>query len=476
MPNAVGAVPGPARMRSIRISATPCRRKRQRSPGRAGAPGHVVRVAQPAGQLGVRRLPVGDVEVAHQHHPLAGRDPRIHERLHVRDLGVAGSGVPVQRQRRGRRRLCRQRVRHDDGQPSPAAEVEPRPQQAGSGPARPVLAHAGVDQGIPGQQPAVRLRHHQHGAVAGVQGGSASSRAGLPRVHLDQPDHVRVQRPHGVDDPGRRVADVDVPGRHPHRHRAGRRLRAAEPAPAPARDARRTSPPPAPARPPAPGPAAPRRTAAAPAAAGTATGANTSVSASGPLRRGATTWTRVSRTSSTGYAGSSQRRTPARRRSGAATAGRRGFRCARAAMVVSRRACDRPVHDRPPDPGRPARGPSSSVRLGVPFGVRPVGDRAAALLAADAAVAAALDRRGRAGPGGGPAAHTRSVTPSTISPASSSGRARNRIVDSPPVTQGSTPASSIAPASAESISTARRRALSAVTSAVSHPRSDRPAR
>ena len=81
---------------------------------------------------------------------------------------------------------------------------------------------------------------------------------------------------------------------------------------------------------------------------------------------------------------------------------------------------------------------------------------------------------GADGAGRRPATHTRSVTPSTISPASSSGRARNRIVDSPPVTQGSTPASSIAPASAERISTARRRALSAVTTAVSHPQVGRP--
>ena len=81
----------------------------------------------------------------------------------------------------------------------------------------------------------------------------------------------------------------------------------------------------------------------------------------------------------------------------AAMEGRRGRRMPLAERSSSAGGRCRPAAcaSRPPAPGSSRLGTGSSVRLGVPFGVRPVGDRAAALLAADAAVAAALDRRGR---------------------------------------------------------------------------------
>ena len=351
------------------------------------------------------------------------------ERPDERDLGVARSGVPVQRQTTTVA-PPRHRVRHD------AVSCRPPPRssraQSRARPGRPV----GSPRHPGGQQREARLAARgprtaaAGGAVPRPESRVRPQRRRLPGVtSTSPPRRRRTSRTVSATRTDRLESstfqDVTRTGTDPAAAPAGRRD---EPGPEVRAERQQR---PARARRPAPGPAARARTAPGTAAAGTATARTPAPAPAVRDRCGASTWTADSSTSRTGYATGVQRRTRLTRRWRTA-AGRR-------VTPVGRRWRSRPR--------RPQTQPSQPRSTG-----------------------------GAEGAGFRPAACTRSVRPSTSRPATHNGSARNRIVVSPPVTHGSTPASSIAAASAPSIRTARRRACPAVTRAVSHPRSGpRPA-
>ena len=106
-----------------------------RPPGPARAVGRrELGVDESLGEVGVRELPVGDVEVACQHQWRAVvRDQSVGRRSHDLELVVTLGWVVVQRDGNAGQviELCRHGVRADDHGLPPQAEIEPCPDHRG---------------------------------------------------------------------------------------------------------------------------------------------------------------------------------------------------------------------------------------------------------------------------------------------------------------------------------------------------------